>query len=181
MFPFNPCDVAQATDLATDALSAFDEAVRALLAVGECNDSSAKQFAAGAVADTTDADGDVAGDVRLNGARYHDRGAATESCPDGLDEGEVWQMNEPCVLAKAQKKKLRKRERWCEQQLDYLRGCCLTRCRALVQEVSYTVLEQLEAHLALECSGGQPSRRRRRLAWCIWLGGQYHECHNCCA
>ena len=63
---------------------------------------------------------------------------------------------------RARKKKVMALERW-------VKGANITEAREKVKTLSNEDLEMLEMHLALEREIFKPSRRRRRLAWALWL------------
>ena len=58
----------------------------------------------------------------------------------------------------------------CEERLEELRGESIREARQLVRDICLEEIRQLEEYLCLERHVGRPSRRRRRLAWVLWLG-----------
>jgi len=78
----------------------------------------------------------------------------------------------PAPLGRHQRRRLRQR---CEQRLQQLHGSSILEARWLAREVPVEELATLEEYLGLERLVGRPSRRRRRLAWVLWLGGPPNE------
>lgn len=100
---------------------------------------------------------------------------AAEHCPNGLGANEVWHccsthedMSSDFVV--------NEKDRWCELQIESLHGSCICDCRQTLRSVPDGTLAQLEAHHSFQRKCGQPSRRKRRMAWCIWMGANIHYC-----
>ena len=65
----------------------------------------------------------------------------------------------------------RRLRRRCEQRLEKLRGHSIDEARQFVKSVTLDELALFEEYLGLERKIGRSSRRRRRLAWVLWLAG----------